>query len=135
MTPSTAAAVANATKEDSLQTFFSWAKSIGIEIRQGHVAFGNDKMQSIAVVGFKKLVGMVKLDKPKCALDVYRFTVDMNWEDGALCFKKNPGVYVETPEHHINRISQYEEEYVKKKNDYYFFYFLFQQQNTVQLRV
>lgn len=98
--------------KDSVQRFFSWAKSVGIEIRQTHIVFGHEKLPTVAIVGCKKLVGLVKLEQPRSSIDIYRLLVDMNWEDAAFCFKKNPSLYQDPPEHHTQRTMQYEEEYV-----------------------
>lgn len=98
-------------KPDGMQQFFEWAKSVALDIHQGHVVFGHEKLASVAVVGFKKLVGLVKLDKPRCALDKYRFVLDMNWTDAAMSFKKT-AMYKDIPQHHLKR-TPYDEPYKK----------------------
>lgn len=56
-------AVEEQSSSDGMIKFFEWAKGVGIVIHKGCFVVGNSKLPTVAVVKFKKGVGIVSLDK------------------------------------------------------------------------
>lgn len=76
-------------RDDSYMKFFSWAKGIGVTITKGNIIYGNNKLPSFISLYFSKGNGISRLDKCPSKHDIYRYKLDMNFENFEFAIGKN----------------------------------------------